>query len=97
MYLEEFQREQDVQLSAVRSEAGRLETLLAERNQEVSPLPRPRHGPRPVIFSSVVRFVLRANDVFTGWRSPLLLGYLTGVSLAVSSHERSEAFDIDIR
>ncbi|XP_043247298.1 ras association domain-containing protein 8-like [Amphibalanus amphitrite] len=36
VYLEEFQREQDVQLSAVRSEASRLEALLAERNQEIA-------------------------------------------------------------
>ena len=35
VYLEEFQREQDVQLSAVRSEAGRLEAVLAESNQQV--------------------------------------------------------------
>ncbi|XP_037086691.1 ras association domain-containing protein 7-like [Pollicipes pollicipes] len=36
VYLEEFQREQDVQLSAVRTEANRLETVLAEQHREVS-------------------------------------------------------------
>ena len=62
VYLEEFQREQEVQLSAVRSEASRLETLLAERNQEVrrgsSLTPRllsRTQEPRPYIFPMLSR------------------------------------------